>query len=58
MLLGVITEELLRDTIPDWQERLFYVSGPQVMVSATRRALLHLGVSHRRIKTDFFPGLA
>lgn len=58
MLLGVITEELLRDTIPDWQDRLFYVSGPQVMVSATRRALLHLGVSHRRIKTDFFPGLA
>jgi ferredoxin-NADP reductase len=58
MPVGVITRELLRNTIPDWQERVFYVSGPQVMVSATREALLSLGVARRRIKTDFFPGLA
>ena len=58
MYIGLITQHLLRETIPDFSERLFYVSGPQAMVSVTRDALLALGVPHRRIRTDFFPGLA
>jgi len=58
MTIGLVDEAMIRARVPDFQERTFYVSGPQGMVSATRDALLRIGVSRRRIKTDFFPGLA
>jgi ferredoxin-NADP reductase len=58
MAVGLIDERVLRQSVPDFAERTFYVSGPQAMVSATKAALRRLGVPARRIKTDFFPGLA
>jgi len=58
MVVGFVDEAMIRSCVPDFRERTFYVSGPQGMVSATRDALLRVGVSPRRIKTDFFPGLA
>lgn len=58
MRVGMVTGDLLREAIRDWRERLFYVSGPQAMVSATRDALLAIGVQPRHVRTDFFPGLA
>ncbi len=58
MHIGFIDAAMIRERIPDFKERTFYVSGPQAMVSATRQALLKLGVPRRRIKLDFFPGLA
>lgn len=42
--------------LPDYHERLYYVSGPQPMVDATFWMLLKLGVPFWRIKRDFFPG--
>jgi glycine betaine catabolism B len=58
MTIGLVDETMIRTHVPDFQTRTFYVSGPQAMVGATRNALLHMGVPRRRIKTDFFPGLA
>lgn len=55
---GVIDEALLRRTLPDFRERLFYVSGPPPMVRAMRQTLRIMGVPRRRIRTDFFPGLS
>ena len=55
---GLIDEDLIRREVPDFNERIFYLSGPHPMVDAVRRTLRHLGVPGRRIKTDFFPGLA
>ncbi len=51
-----ITPELIRRRIPDYEERLFYVSGSHGMVSAMQKALRELGVPTRRIKLDFFSG--
>jgi ferredoxin-NADP reductase/Na+-transporting NADH:ubiquinone oxidoreductase subunit NqrB len=51
-----ITPDLIRRQIPDYKERLFYISGPHAMVTATRSALRELGVSRRHIKLDFFAG--
>lgn len=53
---GGITSELIARTLPDYKERLFYISGPYVMVQQIRENLRHIGVSKRNIKVDFFPG--
>lgn len=58
MIAGMIDEAVIRREVPDFRTRTFYVSGPQAMVSAHKRILRRMGVSRRRIRTDFFPGLA
>jgi ferredoxin-NADP reductase len=58
MTVGLVDAQMIQRRIPDYRERIFYVSGPQAMVSATRATLRELGVPSRRIRTDFFPGLA
>jgi ferredoxin-NADP reductase len=56
--VGTITPELIQAELPDYQERLFYVSGPPTMVRSIRKTLLELGVAHKNIKVDFFVGYA
>lgn len=51
---GRVDGEMLKKKVPDYRERVFYVSGPQAMVEAIEGVLLGMGV--RRVKTDFFPG--
>lgn len=55
---GRLTPDIIANTIPDYKDRTFYISGPHAMVTAFRRALRHMGVSPWRIKTDYFPGFA
>ncbi len=52
----MVTEDLVRKEVPDYAERMFYLSGPNAMVRAYRRMLLGLSVHRGRIKTDYFPG--
>lgn len=53
-----VDESLIRQEIPDFKERTFYLSGPPGMVDAYKKILTTMGVSRFRIKTDYFPGLA
>lgn len=55
---GYITAEILDKRTPDWKERTWYISGPPAMVNAYTKLLLDLGMPHKKIKKDFFPGLA
>jgi len=55
---GFIDAELITRELPDYKERTFYISGPRSMVTRFEKVLKELGVGHRRIKTDFFPGFA
>jgi len=55
---GRITPDLIRAEVPDYLERLFYVSGPQPMVRSVRNMLLGMGVKRKAIKTDYFSGYA
>jgi ferredoxin-NADP reductase len=55
---GFVDARMIRAHVPDFGDRVFYVSGPQAMVSATVRALRELLVPRRNIRTDYFPGLA
>lgn len=56
MLSASLNTDLLRQLVPDHAERIFYVSGPNLMVDATKRYLRDLGVPKRHIKTDHFSG--
>jgi ferredoxin-NADP reductase len=58
MHTGVITADLVKKEIPDYRERLFYISGPQAMVAGIKSMLLSIGVSRNSIHTDYFVGLA
>jgi glycine betaine catabolism B len=55
---GLITAEQIQDVVPDFAERLFYISGPQPMVAGLSDILRGMGVSRDHIKTDFFSGYA
>jgi ferredoxin-NADP reductase len=48
---------LLQKWVPDYRERVMYISGPQGMVTSTERVLRALNVASGHIKTDYFPGL-
>src|SRR6202049_2781662 len=55
---GLIDAALIQREVPDYKERVFYISGPRAMVVRFRRILKELGVARSRIKEDFFPGFA
>ena len=58
MYNGKIDGQLIAKEIPDFQERIFYISGPHGMVEAFKKTLKNLGVPWWRIKADYFPGFA
>lgn len=53
---GTISADLIQQTMPDFKERVFYISGTHAMVEAVQESLMSIGVSHTHIKIDFFPG--
>jgi ferredoxin-NADP reductase len=53
---GLIDAALIAREVPDYRERLFYISGPNSMVEAFKSTLHRMGVSRFNIKTDYFPG--
>ncbi len=53
---GRINTQIIADEIPDYRERIFYLSGPHSMVNAFEKTLNEMGIKKSRIKTDFFPG--
>lgn len=55
---GRITADLIAAEMPDYTERLFYVSGSYPMVVSVKEVLHTLGVPAAQIKTDYFPGYA
>jgi glycine betaine catabolism B len=55
---GRIDGALIKKEIPDYRDRMFYISGTHAMVSAFQKTLHELGVPRAHIKIDFFPGFA
>lgn len=54
--VGRIDANMIRQCIPDYSERTFYLSGPQAMVSAYKEILVSMNIPRRQIRTDYFPG--
>lgn len=53
---GRIDAKMIAEEIPDFKERIFYLSGPHPMVVAFEQTLKDIGIGQNQIKIDFFPG--
>lgn len=53
---GHLNKEEIKKLVPDFKKRIFYISGPQLMVRNFEKMLRAIGISKSKIKTDFFPG--
>lgn len=56
--VGRITPDLIRKTVPEFRDAIFYVSGPRSMVDSFKRSIRSLGVPGLEVRTDYFAGLA
>lgn len=54
--VGRVNATMIQKQIPDYNQRLFYLSGTNAMVSQLNDMLLNMGIKKNRIKKDFFPG--
>jgi ferredoxin-NADP reductase/Na+-translocating ferredoxin:NAD+ oxidoreductase RnfD subunit len=55
---GRLTAEMIQKEIPDYKDRMFYISGTHAMTNSFKEILITLGVPRSHIKVDFFPGFA
>jgi len=55
---GFINQEMIKKYVPDFAERIFYVSGPRIMVDAIGKIIKDAGIKKTHIKKDFFSGFA
>jgi len=54
---GFITGQIVKDAIPDWKERNFYICGPPAMVDAMNKILINeLNLSKENITLENFRG--
>lgn len=53
---GQVDSKMIKSAIPDFKERIFYISGPYGFVAAVRQALLKMGLPRQNIVADYFPG--
>ncbi|MDP3993915.1 MAG: oxidoreductase [bacterium] len=53
---GFIDQEFIKAEVPDYQKRLFYISGPEPMVESFEKMLGSMGVREENIERDYFPG--
>lgn len=56
--VGYIDDKLIREEVPAYKDRIFYISGPHSMVDAFEETLRGMGLRRNQIKIDFFPGYA
>lgn len=55
---GRLDANMILGEVPDFQERLFYLSGPHAMVKGYESLLHQMGVKNNQIIVDYFPGFA
>jgi ferredoxin-NADP reductase len=53
---GGIDEAVIRKYVPDLNQPIYYLSGPEGMVKAMRRLLVGLNVNEDKIRTEEFAG--
>ena len=53
---GRISADMIKEVVPDFMERIFYLSGPHPMVTGYEETLRGMGVPASHIRADFFPG--
>ena len=56
--IGRLDEKMIKEEVKDYQNRIFYISGPPSLVSGMAKTIQGMGLGRGQIKTDFFPGFA
>lgn len=56
--IGYIDLAMIQNKVPDYRDRIFYVSGPKSMVDNFEAVLSQMGIKKSHVKSDFFPGFA
>ncbi|OGD36473.1 hypothetical protein A2V94_06085 [Candidatus Atribacteria bacterium RBG_16_35_8] len=52
----LINGEIIKEKVPDLDDRIFYISGPMGMVKIVEEILLKLNIGKSNIVKDYFPG--
>ncbi len=55
---GRLNAKLISSKVPDFKDRLIYISGPLKMTEEIKEDLIAVGVNRANIKIDFFSGYA
>ena len=55
-LTGRVTPDMIREQCGDWQEAIYYVSGPPVMVDGMKDVLVRMGIDQQRVKREVWAG--
>ncbi|HEY5549959.1 MAG TPA: hypothetical protein VIK37_02035 [Candidatus Saccharimonadales bacterium] len=53
---GPVDAAMIKTAVPDYKERVFYISGPYGFVTGLRQTLLKMGLPRQKIISDYFPG--
>lgn len=53
---GYVDNTMIRKEVQDFNDRIFYLSGPHSMVNTFEDTLNKMGLPRRQIKVDYFPG--
>lgn len=53
---GFIDAAMIKESVPDLKDRIFYISGSHTMVTGVSDTLTKIGVRQKQIVKDFFPG--
>ncbi len=53
---GYITEDLIKQELPDYQENIYYTCGPPGMVTAIEKLVENLGLPKEKLKRELFTG--
>jgi ferredoxin-NADP reductase len=54
---GHLTSQMIQKEVPGYQDRHYYLSGPNAMVTNYQNLLATIGIPAKHIVTDYFPGL-
>lgn len=53
---GFIDENLIKNKVSNYINRIYYLSGPNAMVDNYKKVIKDLGVKSKNIRSDYFPG--
>lgn len=55
---GRLSPDVIVQHVPNYEQCVYYLSGPQMMVQAYKKLIRGMGIPRSHIKIDYFPGYA
>lgn len=55
-ITGHLSMQTIQEKTPHYKKAIYYISGPNAMVTSYKKMLVAAGIPRRHIRTDYFPG--